>query len=247
MNIGQEQVDGGKGFHSWRDTQVRIVGEAAAVLQAVFMIDWYNAVKENIFSGAYYPLHATEPIDGAVPVQILTSGPDSQWAAIRQLYVFMIGSAQTHVYIQSPFFIPDATIAEALKVAALAEVDVRVMLSARPSGNRLPQWAGNTYVADIAAAGVRVFLYEKGYLHAKTISVDGRACSIGSANIDIRSFSINYELNAILYSERLARQLEEDFDRDLTFCTEFQPSAYVKCPAAARFRDSVARLLSPLL
>ncbi len=247
MNIGQEQVDGGKGFDSWRDTQVRIVGEAAAVLQAVFMIDWYNAVKEDIFSGAYYPLHAIEPVGGEVPVQILTSGPDSQWAAIRQLYVFMIGAAQSHVYIQSPFFIPDTTIGEALKAAALADLDVRVMLSARPSGNRLPQWAGNTYVADIAASGVRVFLYEKGYLHAKTISVDGRACSIGSANIDIRSFSINYELNAIFYSERLARQLEEDFERDLTFCTEFQPAADLKRPAVARFRDSVARLLSPLL
>ena len=121
------------------------------------------------------------------------------------------------------------------------------MLSARPSGNRLPRWAGNTYIADIAASGVRVFLYEKGYLHAKTISVDGRVCSIGSANIDIRSFSINYEINAVLYSERLARQLEEDFDRDLAFCTEFQPVAHRERPAAARFRDSVARLLSPLL
>ena len=247
MNIGQEQLDGGAGFQSWRDTQLRIVGEAAAVLQAVFMVDWYNAVKNNIFSPAYYPLEAAEPVPGDVPVQIVTSGPDSQWAAIRQLYVFMIGSAQGHVYIQSPFFIPDTTLAEALKMAALAKVDVRVMLSARPSGNRLPQWAGNTYVADIAASGVRVFLYEKGYLHAKTISVDGRACSIGSANIDIRSFSINYELNAILYSERLAQQLEADFARDLTFCTEFQPGADSKRPAPARFRDSVARLLSPLL
>jgi cardiolipin synthase len=159
----------------------------------------------------------------------------------------MIGSAHRHVYIQSPFFIPDTTVAEALKAAALAQVDVRLMLSARPSGNRLPHWAGNTYVADIAASGVRVFLYEKGYLHAKTISVDGRACSIGSANIDIRSFSINYELNAILYDDRLARELEEDFARDLTCCREFQLADDSKRPAAAHFRDSVARLLSPLL
>jgi cardiolipin synthase A/B len=247
MNIGQEHLDGGKGFHSWRDTQLRIVGEGAAVLQAVFMIDWYNAEKENLFSDAYYPLHPAEASEGEVPVQILTSGPDSQWAAIRQLYVFMIGAAQSHVYIQSPFFIPDATIAEALKTAALADVDVRVMLSARPSGNRLPHWAGTTYVADIVASGVRVFLYDKGYLHAKTISVDGRACSIGSANIDIRSFSINYEINAVLYSERLAEELENDFKHDLAFCTEFDPAADRKRPAAARFRDSAARLLSPLL
>lgn len=247
MNIGQEHLDGGKGFHSCRDTQLRIVGEGAAVLQAVFMIDWYNAEKENLFSDAYYPLHPAEASEGEVPVQILTSGLDSQWAAIRQLYVVMIGAAQSHVYIQSPFFIPDATIAEALKTAALGDVDVRVMLSARPSGNRLPHWAGTTYVGDIVASGVRVFLYDRGYLHAKTISVDGRACSIGSANIDIRSFSINYELNAVLYRERLAEELENDFKHDLAFCTEFDPAADRKRPAAARFRDSAARLLSPLL
>jgi cardiolipin synthase A/B len=247
MNIGQEHLDGGKGFASWRDTQLRIVGEGAAVLQAVFMVDWYNAVRENPFSDAYYPTDPAPPRDGEVPVQILTSGPDSQWAAIRQLYAFMIASAQRHVFLQSPFFIPDATIAEALRAAALAGIDVRVMLSARPSGNRLPNWAGNTYIADIADAGVRVFLYEKGYLHAKTISIDAETCSIGSANLDIRSFSINYELNAVLYSEKLARELEEDFKQDLGHCTEFDAAAYRKCSAAVRLRDSVARLLSPLL
>jgi cardiolipin synthase A/B len=247
MNIGQEHLDGGKGFASWRDTQLRIVGEGAAVLQAVFMVDWYNAVRENLFSDAYYPTDPAPPMDGEVPVQILTSGPDSQWAAIRQLYAFMIASAQRHVFLQSPFFIPDATIAEALRAAALAGIDVRVMLSARPSGNRLPNWAGNTYIADIADAGVRVFLYEKGYLHAKTITIDSETCSIGSANLDIRSFSINYELNAVLYSEKLARELEEDFRQDLGHCTEFDAAAYRKCSAAVRLRDSVARLLSPLL
>ena len=180
-------------------------------------------------------------------MQILTSGPDSQWAAIRQLYAFMITSAKQHVFIQSPFFIPDATIAEALMSAALSGVDVKVMLSARPSGNRLPDWAGNTFIADVVEAGVRVFLYEKGYLHAKTISIDSEICSIGSANIDIRSFSINYELNAVLYSKRLAKKLEQDFERDLVHCTEFDATEYHKRNAAVRFRDSVARVLSPLL
>jgi cardiolipin synthase A/B len=247
MNIGQEHLSGGKGFDSWRDTQVRIVGDGAVLLQAVFMVDWYNAVKENLFSAAYFPADATQPADGDVPVQILTSGPDSRWAAIRQLYAFMIVSARQRVFVQSPFFLPDATIAEALTTAALSGVDVRLMVSARPSGNRLPDWAGNTYIADIVTAGVRVFLYDKGYLHAKTISVDSEICSIGSANIDIRSFSINYELNAVLYSKRLATELEEDFKRDLAYCTEFDPAVYRKRNAAVRFRDSVARLLSPLL
>jgi cardiolipin synthase A/B len=247
MNIGQEQLDGGEGFDSWRDTQVRLVGESAAILQAVFMVDWYNAVRENLFFARYFPTDANESIEDHVPVQILTSGPDSQWAGIRQLYAFMIVSAQRHVYLQSPFFIPDATLAEALRTAALSGVDVQVMVSARPSGNRLPDWAGNTYIEEIVAAGVRVFLYEKGYLHAKTISIDSEICSIGSANIDIRSFSINYELNAVFYSERIAKELERDFERDLEYCSEFDPQAYRSRGTALRFRDSVARVLSPLL
>jgi cardiolipin synthase len=188
-----------------------------------------------------------KPSDGAAPVQILTSGPDSQWAGIRQLYFSMISAAQHHVCIHSPYFVLDASLSEALKSAAFAGVDVKVMLSARPSGNKIPAWAGNTYMADVVKAGVRVFLYEKGYLHAKTISIDSAICSIGSANIDIRSFSINYELNAVLYSERLARELEQAFDRDLAYCTEFDLAQYEKLNAALRFRDSVARLFSPLL
>ena len=247
MNVGREHLDGGEGFDSWRDTQVRLVGESAAVLQAVFMVDWYNAIGENLFHSKYFPRDAMEPTEGDVPVQILTSGPDSQWAAIRQLYALMIVSAQRRVYIQSPFFLPDASLAEALRTAALSGVDVRVMVSARPSGNRLPDWAGNTYIEEIVTAGVRVFLYEKGYLHAKTISIDSEICSIGSANIDIRSFSINYELNAVFYSERIAKELENDFDADLEYCSEFDPEAYRKRGRVIRFRDSVARVLSPLL
>jgi cardiolipin synthase len=126
------------------------------------MVDWYNAVRENLFSHEYYPTNGAGAIDDGVPVQILTSGPDSQWAAIRQLYACMIASAQRRVFLQSPFFIPDATISDALRSAALAGVDVRLMLSARASGDQLPNWAGNTYIADMVAAGVRVFLYEKG-------------------------------------------------------------------------------------
>jgi len=247
MNIGQEHLDGGKGFDFWRDTQVRLTGESAAVLQAVFMVDWYNAVRENLFEPRYFLAARMDAAEGDVPVQILTSGPDSRWAAIRQLYSSMIVSAQRYVFLQSPFFIPDVTLAEALRTAALSGVDVKLMVSARPSGNRLPDWAGNTFIEDIVKAGVRVYLYEKGYLHAKTVSIDSEVCSIGSANVDIRSFSINYELNAVFYSEHIARELEADFQRDLAFCTEFDPAVYRNRGTLIRFRDSVARLLSPLL
>jgi cardiolipin synthase len=117
---------------------MRIVGEATALLQAVFMVDWYNAVRENLFADAYFPKHTMQLAEGDVPVQILTSGPDSRWAAIRQLYSFMIVSAQRHVFLQSPYFILDASIEEALKAAVLSGIDVKVMLSARKSGTPLP-------------------------------------------------------------------------------------------------------------
>lgn len=248
MNMGREHLSGGPGFTSWRDTQVRVMGQAAAALQSVFMVDWYNAVKEDLFSPNYFSCLASEhQAQGDVPVQILTSGPDSQWSAIRQLYFAMITSAQRHVYIQSPFFILDATIAEALASAALAGVRVHVMLTARASGNPVPGWASNTFVEDVVAAGVRVFFYESGYLHAKTISIDSEICSIGSTNIDIRSFSINYEINAVLYSKQKALELESAFERDLEHCTEFDLTEYHNRNLMVRFRDSAARLLSPIL
>src|SRR5699024_3063291 len=218
-----EHLDGGKGFDFWRDTQLRIVGEAADVLQAVFMVDWYNAVRENLFAPAYLAEPEPETAEH-VPVQILTSGPDSKWAAIRQLYFSMIISARRRVCLQSPFFILDASIAEAVTAAALAGVDVKVMLSERDSGTPVPGWASHTYMADVARAGVRVFLYRKGYLHAKTLAVDSEIRSIGSANIDVRSFSINYELNAVLYDRMLTGQLEQAFERDLLDCEEFDPA-----------------------
>jgi cardiolipin synthase A/B len=124
---------------------------------------------------------------------------------------------------------------------------VSVMVSARASGNRLPDWAGNTFMAEVVSAGVHVFLYEKGYLHAKTISIDSEICSIGSANVDIRSFSINYELNAVIYDARLALELEAAFDRDLQDCLLFDLDDYGRRSALKRLCDSTARLLSPLL
>jgi cardiolipin synthase len=256
MNIGQEHLDGGPDFDCWRDTHVRIEGEGAAVLQAVFLIDWYNATGEDIFSAAHFPLLrpdgqamiATDGENAYEPLQILTSGPDSEWRAIRQLYFAMIVSAQHRVRLQSPFFILDASITEALTSAALAGVDVEVMVSARGEGlNQAPYWAANTYMAEVAAAGVRVYLYEKGYLHAKTIAIDGEVCSIGSANLDIRSFSINYELNAVIYDRQRARELEAAFERDLEGCQAFSAAAYKERSALSRLRDSAARLLSPLL
>jgi cardiolipin synthase len=248
LNIGQEHVDGGRAFDGWRDTHVRIVGTAAVILQAVFAVDWANAVGEDLFKLEHFAEVPPETSEADVPVQITVSGPDSRWRAIRQLYFTLITSAKRHVYIQSPFFILDETIAEALKASALAGVDVQVMLGDKGAGQYLPYWAGNTYIAEVAAAGAQFFIYRRDrYFHPKTISIDSEICSIGSANMDIRSFSINYELNAVIYDRATTLEVENAFNRDRADCEVFDLEAYQKSRSFSRFRDSAARLFSPLL
>ncbi|RIK43841.1 MAG: cardiolipin synthase [Chloroflexi bacterium] len=239
LNIGQEHLENG-----WRDTHLRIVGEGTRILQAMFIVDWYNATGTALDDPDYFP--EVDETDAYSPLQIVASGPDSQWAAIRQLYFFMIMSAQREVYLQSPFFILDESVAEALKAAALAGVKVHVMIAANNFPNSFADWAANTYAHELGKAGVHIHLYHDGYLHAKTVSIDGEICSVGSANMDIRSFNINYELNALCYERRIAQQLEADFQRDLAHCTEFSWRDYEKRHPLVRLRDSLARLLSPL-
>lgn len=219
----------------------------------------------RLFSERYFPAEEVErhalrqtfanevddPVnDGTsahVPEQICLSSPDSEWRAIQQLYFMMINSARRQVLLTSPFFILDEMIAEALKTAALSGVDVRVMISARGPDRYVAYWAANTFAADVVRAGAKVLLYQGGYLHAKTICVDGELAVVGSANWDIRSFSINYEIAALLYDEHLAASILDAFMRDDRDCTEFDLYAYNKRSRLSRFRDSAARLMSPLL
>ena len=247
LNIGGEHLKPPPGFALWRDTNVRIVGAAVSLLQAVFTIDWRNATGEDLFHESLFPDEAPDLSDADLPVQFSLSGPDSRWAAVRQLYFSMITNARERIFIQSPFFILDDTIAEALKTAALQGVDVRIMISERGTGQHLPYWAANTYLADIARSGATILLYRTGYLHAKIAAMDGRVCTIGSANIDIRSFSINYELNAVIYDQAITRAVEDDFHRDALECVPFTAEAYDRRSPHMRLRDSLARLLSPLL
>lgn len=247
LNIGGEHITPPPGFRIWRDTNMRVVGSAATVLQAVFAVDWRNATGEDLFQPAHFPPAPARLRDALQPVQITLSGPDSEWEAIRQLYFAMITSARKRVYMQSPFFILDTSISEALKAAALSGVDVRVMISERGTNQRMPYWAANTYMEEISASGATLLLYQPGYLHAKTVITDGTVCSVGSANIDIRSFSINYELNAVMYDADLSAQLERAFLRDSKDCRVFTVEEYRSRNAVLRFRDSVARLFSPLM
>jgi cardiolipin synthase len=245
LNMTEKHLTGPDGFTGWRDTHARVTGEAVPVLQAVFATMWHNTTGESLFEERFFPdVHEPRP---GVAVQVVSAGPDSRWEAIRQSYLAMIALARRHVYLQSPFLILDTSVAEAMKTAALSGIDVRVMIA--PTGAELsPAYrAGLTYAADMARAGVRVLLYQGKYFHAKTVCVDSIACSIGSANMDIRSFSINYETNLVVYDEAVTRELEADFRADEAYCVAFSAADYDARPRGARFVDSTLRLCSPLL
>ena len=245
LNITGKHLTGPDGFSGWRDTHARVTGEAVLPLQTVFATMWHNTTGENLFQEQYFP----EMEDGApgVPIQVLSAGPDSEWKAIRYSYLAMLALARTHVYLQSPFLILDDSLAEAMKASALAGLDVRLMIAPR-GGEWSPAYrAGMTYAVDMARAGVKVLLYQGAYFHSKTICVDSMVCSIGSANMDIRSFAINYETNLLVYDQRVTRELEADFEADELKCVELSVDEYMARHLPTRLLDSIARLCSPLL
>jgi cardiolipin synthase len=247
LNMAEAYLKGPRqgNFTGWRDTHVRVTGEAVWGLQTSFIIQWFNTTGENLINPAYFPpLTETYPY---LPLQIVNSGPDSQWKAIRDLYFALITAAQRHIYIQSPFFILDDSLVVALSGAARTGVDVKIMVAPAGPDNSFPYWAGFTYAVNIAKAGGRIFYYQGDYFHAKTINVDSVICSIGSANMDIRSFAINYESNLLIYDEKTTQELEQDFLDDLSHCVEFDLAAYRRSPFLGRLRDSIFRLVSPLL
>ena len=245
LNMTEKHLTGPPGFTGWRDTHARLRGEAVPILQTVFATMWHNTTGENLFDEAHFP--QVEERKAGVPIQVVSAGPDSRWEAIRHSYLAMIGLARHHVYLQSPFLILDTSVAEAMKTAALSGVDVRVMIAPRGAEFSPAYRAGLTYADDMARAGVQVLLYQGAYFHAKTICVDSMVCSIGSANIDIRSFSINYETNLVVYDEAVTRQLEGDFEADCAQCEAFSAAKYRRRNVMNRFIDSSLRLCSPLL
>jgi cardiolipin synthase A/B len=245
LNMTALHIHGPEGFTGWRDTHARVTGEAVPILQSVFATMWQNTTGENLFDNQYFP--PVETVAGTLPIQVVSAGPDSRWEAVRQSYLAMIALARDHVYLQSPFLILDTSVAEAMKTAALAGIDVRVMIAPRGAESSPAYRAGMTYAADMARAGVKVLLYEGAYFHSKTVCVDSTVCSIGSANIDIRSFSINYETNLVIHDAGVTRELEADVAHDFESCVEFSDVSYDKRGVTSRFIDSTMRLCSPLL
>jgi cardiolipin synthase A/B len=243
MNVGQEYIDGGKRFNSWRDTQLRLTGSCLPLIDSVFLADWANCTKEKV-------LFPDPPIMGETaglyPLQIAVSGPDSEWYSVKLAYLSLIANANKEVLIQSPYFVPDSSMLDALVTASLSGTDVRFMITG-VADKPTAWWAAHTYLEKIVKAGVRVYFYEKGFLHSKVFIVDDYLSSVGTCNMDIRSFHLHYEINAMLYSDIISTDLREQFYRDLKDCKEVTTKDFAALGILRKLRNSLCRLASPFM
>ncbi|MGA4518906.1 cardiolipin synthase [Solibacillus silvestris] len=245
FNVGDEYLSLSDRFGYWRDTHLRIEGSAVHPLQTRFILDWNQASARNdiCYAERYFPII---PQKGTAALQIISSGPDTEWEVIKNNYLHLITNAKKYVYIQSPYFIPDESFFDAIRIAALSGIDVRIMIPNKPD-HLFVYWATYSYVGPLVEAGAKVYHYEKGFIHAKMIVVDDEIASVGTANIDVRSFSLNFEVNALLYDRLLAHRLAEIFESDILDCSELTFELYKNRSNFIKFKESISRLLSPIL
>ncbi|WP_243767446.1 cardiolipin synthase [Paenibacillus agricola] len=244
FNIGDEYLGLNKKVGYWRDTHLMIYGDAVHRLQIQFMRDWDVASNEML---SFEPVLFPEMKDVArTAVQVVSSGPNSDKQQIKNGYIKMIFQAKKNIYVQTPYFVPDEGVLNALRIAALSGIDVRIMIPTK-GDHRLVHWASYAHIGDLLRAGAKCYLYEKGFLHAKTIAVDGEAAAVGTANMDHRSFELNFEITAFLYGSDVAAKLEATFEQDMLDCQILTCEGYDCRNRLIRATESVARLLSPLL
>lgn len=228
----------------WRDTHLRIEGEAVKSLQTHFLTTWdFVSNRELKITKDYFPEYTTEK---GVPIQIAASGPDTDWANIMEVMFTAMVCAEDYIYITTPYFVPNDQIIASMQVAARSGVDVRLIIPYE-SDSWVVKHATNSYLERILEAGVRVFLYKKGFIHAKTIAIDDVFSTIGTSNMDYRSFNINFEINAFMYDEKQAIIVKKHFMEDLEDSEEVDFKAYLNRSKFNKLKESYARLWSPLI
>ena len=255
MNVGQEYIDGGKRFDGWRDTNIRITGEIIGQYLAIFVTDWLNSGGKDDFiedmkREAVQELEEQKPIDRQEKLeylmQVSSSGPDTEWTTLKYLYSKMIATAKKEVLIQSPYFVPDTDLISQLKMAALSGVKIKLMVTGVPD-KKMPYWIAESYFAELIEAGIKIFRYKAGFLHSKNVIVDEKISTMGTCNFDMRSFEINYEVNSVFYNEEISKDLKAQFIKDLEVCEKFDEARLKKVTFIKRLRNSVFKLISPIM
>jgi cardiolipin synthase len=243
FNIGDEYLGKKKKFGYWRDTHLRMKGSAVESMQTRFILDWNQASKEEI---QYEERYFQTTRAGDAGIQIVSSGPDQELEQIKNGYIKMIMEAKEYIYIQTPYFIPDESVRDALRIAALSGVDVRVMIPNKPD-HPFVYWATLSYSGDLLEAGGEVYIYQNGFMHAKMLIVDGKLSTVGTANIDVRSFRLNFEVNAFIYDKKITKELLDAFNEDIKRSTQITKKLYDKRSIGIKMKESISRLLSPVL
>jgi cardiolipin synthase A/B len=244
LNVGKEYVCKAKNFGYWRDTHARVTGPSVLSLQRVFVEDWDFAAEELLTGDKFFP----EPtLGGEVRLQMQWSGPDQDENASRDAYFHMFTNARKSLWISTPYLVPDGALFQALRHAAQRGVDVRIITQSYPPDHWLTYWAGRFFWDDLLEAGVRIFEYRKGMMHAKVVVADGEMACVGSANIDIRSIRLNFEVNGMFYSRQEVESLTRMFREDQRKSKEVTAAQFRRRPIRYQVLENFCRLFSPLL
>ncbi|MFV0558420.1 MAG: cardiolipin synthase [Enterococcus sp.] len=244
FNVGNEYLGLSQKFGYWRDNHLRIVGSAVYSLQNRFLMDWNSQNREVV---TYQPQFFPKIISsGKVALQVVTSGPDSEREQIKMTYLKMINLAKEEILIQTPYYIPDEAIHEALRLALLSGVRVQLQIPNKPD-HPLVYWATYSFAAELLKLGAQVDIYETGFIHAKTVIIDGGIVSVGSANIDVRSFKLDFEVNTVIYDRDFAQQVRQAFLQDAKHASQLTQKLYQQRGLRIKLKEGVARLVSPLL
>lgn len=242
MNVADRYVLGVP-WGDWRDTQVMVKGYAAHQLQMVFIRDWYFATRTSLMSPAYFP---TCSLDGSASVQVATSAPFDQWRSIMQGLALALARAKDYFFCETPYFMPTEPVLCAMQSAALAGVDVRIIIPHR-SDSLLTQLATRSYVKDLLSAGVKVYMYEGGFIHSKMMVSDDLLSVVGSSNMDFRSFEQNFEANVFIYDKEAAAAIKKQFQIDQSHSRRLTLQVWKHRPKHIKVKESLVRVFSPLL
>jgi len=245
INVGREYLGLDPDVGYWRDTHVQIEGPAVLSLQKVFAEDWLQATDELLDDARYYPAPPAEAV-GSYSVHVIDSGPDRTYSPISFLFNHAFALARERIWITSPYFIPNAAIRQSLISAALRGVDVRLLVPLKPD-HKLVMLAATSYFLPLLEVGARIYRYERGFVHAKSMGVDDWVGTVGSANMDMRSFHLNYEVNAFVYGEKFCEQLAQQYLVDLENARETSLEQERQTGLLVRLARAGARMLSPLL
>jgi cardiolipin synthase len=247
INVSDKYINSENSELYWRDTHLKITGPGVFNLQYTFLTDWNFCAGQNIgFSPGYFPLEILKQDYGDHFVQVVSSGPDSDYPNILYSLIQLVSLAKKEVLITTPYFIPERSFLDGLKIASLSGVRVKLLVP-KISDSRIVKLTSQSQYQDLLEAGVEIYLYKKGFVHAKTMVCDGQVSVVGTANLDVRSFDLNFDTNAIVYGKELARELKLAFQADLHESDRIEHLKWSQRKLPIRLLEKVLYLFSPLM